>query len=661
MPFWWRRRNKPWYSTWRNRRYRRRRRNPYKRRRRRPRPFARRRRRRRRRYKVRKKKQKITIQQWQPDRIVKCKIIGFNYLVCGSEGNQYRCYTDDKHNYGQPKAPGGGGFGCEQYTLEYLYHEWEAHRNVWTASNDYLDLVRYTGCTFILYRHPDTDFVVFYDRQPPFKFTNSTYTETHPLQILLRKKHKVIRSLKYSKRQKPYVKIKIKPPKQMITKWFFQPDFANTELLKLAGAACNLGYSLYGPNTQSPCLTLYCLNTDFYKIHDWAQLKSQTTPYLPYTGIPHTATHFLTFYYGNKSTTSNDITDYAKSTSFENGWFKPGILQAWKVVDSQQSTKIHTRPISICRYNPEEDNGKGNRIWLTSIFSNKAWQPPTDEDLIIGELPLYMAFWGLWDSIIKKKKTDEFLKISMFVIKSDFIKPIFAGVSQKVWPIIDQSFIQGKMPWDEQFTLQEKAAWYPTCYKQAQTINNFVECGPYCPKYSNLPSSTWQLPYKYKFYFKWGGPQTGDKLIQDPKDQEKYPVPDTFTETIQISDPLRQQPKAMLRSWDFRRGIITRAALKRMQENLQSDESDQSDFSETPKKKKKTTTQIQASDEEAKEIQACLHSLCEKDSFQDSETDIKQLIYKQYQRQQDLKLNLFKLLKNLKKTQQHLQMQTGMH
>nr|UHK04814.1 MAG: ORF1 [Torque teno midi virus] len=660
MPFWWNRRRRPWYPAWRKRRYRTRKYRKYQRRRR-PRRFARRRRRRRRRYKVRKKKQKITLQQWQPDRIVKCKIIGFNYLVCGSEGNQYRCYTDDKHDYGQPKAPGGGGFGCEQFTLEYLYKEWEAHRNVWTASNDYLDLVRYTGCTFLFYRHATTDFVLFYDRQPPFKFITSTYTETHPLQILLRKKHKIIRSLKYAQRQKPYVKVKIKPPKQMITKWFFQPDFANVELLKLAGSAANFEYSLYGPNTQSPCLTLYCLNTDFYQIHNWANITAQTQPYLPYTGIPHSTTHFLTFYYGTKTTTSSDINNYADSTSFDKGWFKPGILQAWKVVDSQQSTKIHTRPISICRYNPEEDNGKGNRIWLTSIFTNKAWAPPTDEDLVIGELPLYLAFWGLWDTIIKKKKTDEFLKISMFVIKSDFIKPIFAGTKQTVWPIIDQSFIQGKMPWDEFFTVQEKATWYPTCLKQAQTINAFVECGPYCPKYSNLPSSTWQLSYKYKFYFKWGGPQTGDKLIQDPKDQEKYPVPDTYTEAIQISDPLRQHPKALLRSWDFRRGIVTASALKRMRENLSTDESDQSDFSETPTKKKKVTTQIQASDEETKEIQACLHSLCEKDSFQESETDIKQLIYKQYQQQQSLKLNLFKLLKNLKKTQAHLQMQTGMH
>lgn len=579
--------------------------------------------------------------------------------MCGAEGNQYRCYTNDKFNYGQPKAPGGGGFGCEQYTLEYLYKEWEAHRNIWTKSNDYLDLVRYTGCQITLYRHPTTDFVVFYDRQPPFKFTNRTYLETHPLNILLRRKHKVIRSLQYNSKAKPYVKLKIKPPKQMITKWFFQPDFATVPLFKLAASATNLQYSLYGPNTQSPNLTIHALNTDFFVIHNWADASIQTGSYKPYNNV----TRMYYWYKGSKTPLNFDPpTTYADSISFEKGWFQPKILSAYKVTkDEAGSQPIHNRPIAIARYNPEDDNGKGNRIWITSIVANKGWAPPTDKDLIIGDIPLYMAFWGLWDYIIQSRKTEDFLKLSMFVVKSDYIKIIVGGTNQKVWPLIDLSFIQGKMPWDEEFTIQEKLNWYPTCLKQTGTINAFVECGPYCPKYSNLPISTWQLPYKYKFFFKWGGPQTGDELVQDPKDQEKYPVPDTYTEAIQITDPLRQHPKAMLRSWDFRRGYVTETALKRMQENLSTDGSDFSDLSEPPKKKKKITTQIPISDEENKEVQTCLQSLCEKDSFPEDTEDLKNLIFQQYHKQQQLKQNLFILLNNLKKTQAHLQMQTGMH
>nr|UHK05266.1 MAG: ORF1 [Torque teno midi virus]UHK05293.1 MAG: ORF1 [Torque teno midi virus] len=653
MPFWWARRRRNWYGPWRKRRYPKRRRRPYyKNRRRRFRRPARRRRRRRRRYKVRRKKQKITIQQWQPDRIVKCKIKGVGYLVAGTEGNQYRCYTDSKLEYGQPKAPGGGGFGVEQFTLEYLYKQWEAHRNIWTKSNDYMDLVRYTGAKISLYRHPTTDFIANFDRQPPFKFTREAYTETHPQSMLLAKHHRVIESVKYNPHGKRKITFRIRPPKQMITKWFFQPDFADTPLFKLSACAANLGYSLYGPNTQSPCLTVYALSTGFYQIHNWGNASLER--YLPYQTIP-VGTQYKFISVTGKATTV-DVHNYADSISFDKGYFQPGVLQAVKVTYNDQPQ--HYRPIAIGRYNPEEDTGKGNRIWLTSIYSSKAWMQPTDQDLLVGELPLYMAFWGLWDFVVRTKKTSEWLKTTMFVVKSDFIK-LITPYEQTVWPILDFTFIQGKMPWDEQFTLQEKNLWYPTCLKQQQVINSFVECGPYVPKYANLPSSTWQLPYKYTLYFKWGGPQVSEQLVQDPKDQEKYPVPDTFQKAIQISDPNKLKCQSFLRSWDFRRGIVKAKALKRMQEHLQTDESDSSDFSETPTKKKKVTSQLPLGDPETEEIQSCLHSLCEESTFPEDPQDLKLLLFQQFQQQQKLKNNLFKLLSHLKKKQAHLQMQTG--
>ncbi len=61
------------------------------------------------------------------------------------------------------------------------------------------------------------------------------------------------------------------------------------------GAATNFSYSLYGPNTQSPNLTIYALNTDFYALHNWGDASLQTTFYRPYGNIPHTTNHSLTF------------------------------------------------------------------------------------------------------------------------------------------------------------------------------------------------------------------------------------------------------------------------------------------------------------------------------------------------------------------------------
>nr|UHK04477.1 MAG: ORF1 [Torque teno midi virus] len=660
MPFWWRRRNRPWYGNWRKRRYTRRYRKSWNktRRRRRPRRFTRRRRRRRRRHKVRRKRKTIPIRQWQPDRIINCKIKGLGYLVAGADGNQFHCYTNTKKDYVQPKAPGGGGFGLEVFTLRYLYQQWIAHKNIWTKSNDYTDLVRYTGCKFTFFRHPTTDFIVAYDRQPPFNFDKETYPDCHPQALLLKKHHRVIQSVKYNPIGRPKTTVRIKPPKQMITKWFFQPDFAEVPLFKLQGAALNLGYSLYGPNTQSPNITLHCLNTQFYQLHNWA---NASITYFPYDHYPQTES--LTFYLANGKSSTMPVRDstpsgwsQAKNISYDYGWFRSGVLQAIEVKRGDQHQ--HERPIALGRYNPEEDTGQGNRVWLASIFSTQAWQKPTDKDLIIGELPLYQCFFGLWDYIQQHFHTD-YLKTHMFVIQSEFIK-ILTPTEQKVWPILDLTFIQGKMPYEEALTVQEKAAWYPSCYKQLQVINDIVESGPYVPKYTNLTSSSWQLAYRYTFYFKWGGAQVGEKIVQDPKDQEKYPVPDTLYKTIQISDPMQNLTETILKPWDFRRGIITKKALRRMSENLPIDENFYFDESEPQKKKRKITSEIQCQNKEEEEIQSCLLSLYEKDTFPEDTDNLKLLIHQQYEQQQQLKQNLFKLLRDLKRKQQILQLQTGL-
>ncbi len=195
MAFWWYRRRKPWFRNYRTRKTRR-----YRGRARRPRRFRRRRnrrthRRRRRRYrKVRRKQKKIILKQWQPESIRKCKIKGTGTLVLGANGTQYRCYTIYKDEWTNPKNPAGGGFGCELITLKYLYKEYLYKNNIWTTSNEYYELCRYTGCNITVYRHPETDFILAYDTQPPFYINKYTYMFCHPHQMLQRKHKKILLS-----------------------------------------------------------------------------------------------------------------------------------------------------------------------------------------------------------------------------------------------------------------------------------------------------------------------------------------------------------------------------------------------------------------------------------------------------------------------------------
>ncbi len=77
----------------------------------------------------------------------------------GANGTQFQCYTNQASEYVQPKAPSGGGFGCEVINLKWLYKQYLCHNNIWTATNEYKDLCRYTGCKITFYRHP---YVVLY-------------------------------------------------------------------------------------------------------------------------------------------------------------------------------------------------------------------------------------------------------------------------------------------------------------------------------------------------------------------------------------------------------------------------------------------------------------------------------------------------------------------
>ena len=112
------------------------------------------------------------------------------------------------------------------------------------------------------------------------------YNDLHPQSLLLSRHHKIIPSLARKPLGRSYVKVKIKPTKQMLTKWFFQQDFATQGLLTISAASANFSWAMYGPDTQSRCLTLYSLNTTFYANADYAAAAQHA--WYPYNTWPHT-------------------------------------------------------------------------------------------------------------------------------------------------------------------------------------------------------------------------------------------------------------------------------------------------------------------------------------------------------------------------------------
>ncbi len=549
------------------------------------------------------------------------------------------CYTNDKTILTPSKTPCGGGFGTERFTLQYLYEQWAARANIWTKSNNYTDLCRYTGCKFTMYRHNLVDFLINYDRQPPFNMDKTTYMSLHPTQMLLGKHKRLLLSKQRKPNGKQKISFFIKPPKQMINKWFFTQQFATYDLCRISASIASFSYPNLGCCNENQILNIAALNTEFYQTPHWA--TGHTEAYFPYPTIARNAL----FWYMSKGTPTKfkpDTTTYWTSIHRDTGWFAPQVLNSIKITaDKGEHSKfsdppiMSELPITPIRYNAPKDTGDGNQVWAVSILAN-SWAPPTskDSDLIVHNLPLWLSVWGLASYIRKKRGDPNILNSYIFVFKSPAIYKLPTVSTQVIYPVLADTFLAGNAPYNGVMTDDYKKFWFPNFLQQQECINHIAKCGPYVPKLERNRDSTWELPYTYCFYFKWGGPETTDQQVSNPKDHQVYPVPDHTAERIQISNPLKQDTNTILHPWDYRRGFVTNTALKRICENIETDTDFQPD-TETPKKKKKTGCELRIPEEENQEIKNCLLSLCEESSCQEEETpNLQQLINHQRKQQQ---------------------------
>nr|UHK06044.1 MAG: ORF1 [Torque teno midi virus] len=648
MPFYWRRRRKWWWRGNRRTYYKRRWTKPKRRRFLKSKRRRTTRRRRRRRGKVRRKQKKITVRQWQPNYITKCKIRGLQLFLLGAQGKQFVCYSDDKYSWTPPKAPGGGGFSAELYTLQYLYHEFKEGNNIWTRSNATKDLCRYLGCRFIFYRHPKTDFIIYYDRTPAKEIDKYTYSNMHPYDLLLKKRTKILRSRQAKPTGKLFTKIFVKPPKKMQTNWYFTSDFAEKPLLSLTVAAVDMGYSYISCCDTNQLLSLYALNTQYYTAPNWG--KDTGSPYEPYSTVQK---NFIVVYENKTERTFNmSNLSYKDSISYDKGWFQTGILKA------VQLKSQNVIPTAAMRYNPTIDDGIGNAIWLKHVTQDNYNKPQADKSLIIEGKPLWKLLYGFLSYAQKAKPHEEILQTYILCISSPAIYP-FKTKDQFHVPI-DSTFINGKGPYEEYIAEKQKQLWYPSLQHQQQSINNIICCGPYIPKYNRDRESTWDLHGKYSFYFKWGGDDIQNQEVSDPSKphNEAYNIP----ENVQVCDPSQQIPTTLMHAWDIRRGLLTPAALRRIQENLPIDETISDLTDAPPKKRRRKNNNIPYQEKETQEIQSCLQRLLEEDTLQEpqNQEDLFNLIQQQHQQQNLLKFNLLQLIADLKHQQKKILLHTGM-
>ena len=173
-------------------------------------------------------------------------------------------HMDDVYTTG----PCGGGTGSMIFTLSFFYQEFKKHHCKWSASNRDFDLVRYKGTVLKFYRHPEADYIVWFNRTPPFQENLLDVMSRQPLIMLQSHRCIIVRSFKTHPRGPSYVKLKVRPPRLLTDKWYFQPDFCNVPLFQLQFALTELRFPICSPQTANTSVTFLVLDNIYHNFLD---------------------------------------------------------------------------------------------------------------------------------------------------------------------------------------------------------------------------------------------------------------------------------------------------------------------------------------------------------------------------------------------------------
>lgn len=511
-------------------------------------------------------------------------------------------YTAYKESYVPMDWPGGGGWSIFQLSLSSLYSQNQLLMNWWTKSNKGLNLCRYKGCRFRFYRQEKIDYVVQYSNEYPFDVGKYHYPSFHPQRQLIYNHKIIVPSLQTQPlKKKKYITKWIKPPREMIDKWYFQQHFQQFPLVMIAATACSLN-NMFGPsNKQSNNVYLWALNTKFFTNKGF-QYAAQTTGYKPNNNhwlyATNNGTHIITEiqqqnviflgdsmnYFEGQPRNGGDINSYNK-LKWGNPFMDDYLHGTKQVFISAQnyttlltaggSTKVEstqwqkkTEPlIQICVYNPNKDDGNGNEAyWVDNITTSTNWDESGDPDLKITGFPLWVLLWGWEDWTKKLGKIKNINQDYCLVVKTKYIDPPMPG-----YVFLSDSFVNGQGPYHqhkEEISDQDLKHWYPRWRYQKEEIEKLLMSGPSVCRAEGLTQI--QAHCKYDFFFKWGGNPSTMQQVYDPTAQPTYPTPGGLQQTNEIINPA-SSIQSYIYTWDVRRDLLTQKATKRIKEDPTND------------------------------------------------------------------------------------------
>nr|UGV35097.1 MAG: ORF1 [TTV-like mini virus]UGV36424.1 MAG: ORF1 [TTV-like mini virus] len=573
---------------------------------------------RRRRYRVRKqfKLSKIPLQQWQPPFIKTCHIIGLTNLIYFNQGRIPFNSVMYENSIIPPGYPACGGFSVVKFNLDNLYSLFQKCTNWWTASNDNLPLCRYMGCKLTLYKSKHIDYVVKYDTTWPGTSNKLTYPSCQPSMILMSKDKIVVPSIDTNPRGKPYKKVYIRPPSQLMTQWYFQKEICKKTLLTLHTSAVSLQKYYCDPDWDNFNITIQHLNTKVitnsnFKMPYWPYsirgtirqyLYKNTNPQqeisqlqlqflVPLTNIQYYTTgdsyhdaykgqtnHWQQYVQELHKWTGNPLVyqnlteereEYYTTTADPVSLFTVTsasptmkVTDALAKVPGSHSIQKFNEPIILqSRYNPNKDTGSTTKMYLTNVTKDgNEWQPPTNPDNILDGFPLWINIYGFTD--FQKKLMDKNLidQTHILCFQNSTTDP------KRDSPIvpIDNDYLAGKSPYQSSVHPNDYKNWYPQLQYQGEQINNIAKCGLGTPKLPDKTSE--QVRIKYDFKFKWGGAPPKMITVENPITQPVYPTANTEYETPSLQNPA-QAFETMLYSFDQRDHHLTQSAIDRIKKD----------------------------------------------------------------------------------------------
>ncbi|BAB19313.1 hypothetical protein TTV25_gp2 [Torque teno virus 25] len=624
MPWWpwrrwrrWRRRRGNWRRRVAPRRYRRtarraRRRRKAVRRRRRRRVRRRgyyRRYRRRRRY----KRRLLILKQWQPTTNLRLTVKGLIPVVVMGKGKTQNNFGQWEQTVPLEGESYGGSFTIRKFTLQTLYEDYLKLRNRWSRSNTDLELIRYTGLNLRLYRHEFSDYIVHYSLETPMEVGLESHMLAHPLKMIMSSKHVTVPSLLTKKGGRRYLRLKIPPPKLMMTQWYFQKEFCQVGLVLLSISTATLMHPWMAPFVNSPALTIYAVNHKTYSDMSilpsnnqgstknelietlytaehtynpmaqriWGNIKPQNTNFTPenywnkwneiHTKIKTNRQSELTQLKQMRKrlelTTENDYQDPNFGLSY--GLYSPLLLYPEMYFPEQ--SKVYQK----ARYNPLLDQGIGNVVW-TEPLTKKTCDYASQAYNVIKDAPLYLALFGYIDICSKLAKDKSFYLSNRVCVKCPYTVPQLLSKTNATLGhvILSENFMRGLVPSKDSYVpLYMRGKWYPSIYHQEEVIEAIVSSGPFVPR--DQITKSLDITIGCRFGFRIGGNLLNPKQVGDPCKQPTHPLPapggGDLLRAVQVSDP--RKVGIQFHPWDLRRGMLSTSSIKRMLQDSDDDES----------------------------------------------------------------------------------------